>query len=159
LPEYLQKKGLIMHYHGGMSKEYLTQVYEDFSNPNGHCRVLHTTEGASTVCMLYTDSSVQLLTFQLQEMAGTRCGWGGHSPPSEAIFLLMYKPWVKTIDLAAVEVDMASDPDHPTVLKLIDRSTKKECSGVAMIKIIQLEHECLHKLYASYLRDTTPDGM
>jgi hypothetical protein len=32
LPEALQKKGLIMHYHGGMSKEYLTLVYEDFSD-------------------------------------------------------------------------------------------------------------------------------
>ncbi|KAH9070707.1 P-loop containing nucleoside triphosphate hydrolase protein, partial [Lactarius deliciosus] len=40
LPEDLQKKGLVMHYHGGMSKEYLTKVYEDFSKPDGHCRVL-----------------------------------------------------------------------------------------------------------------------
>lgn len=49
LPENMQRKGLVMHYHGSMSKEYLTQVYEDFSSPNGHCRVLHATEGASTV--------------------------------------------------------------------------------------------------------------
>ena len=52
LPEALQKTGLIMHYHGGMSKEYLTMVYEDFSDPNGRCRILHATEGASTVCVL-----------------------------------------------------------------------------------------------------------
>ena len=57
LPEDMQKKGLIMHYHGSMSKEYLTQVYEDFSNPNGHCRVLHATEGASTVRVIYVVSS------------------------------------------------------------------------------------------------------
>lgn len=53
LPEDLQKKGLVMHYHGGMSKEYLTQVYEDFSDVNGRCRILHATEGASTVCTIY----------------------------------------------------------------------------------------------------------
>ena len=54
LPNNLQKKGLVMHYHGGMSKDYLTQVYEDFSEPNGRCRVLHATEGASTVCIHYS---------------------------------------------------------------------------------------------------------
>ena len=53
LPEALQKSKLVMHYHGGMSKEYLTQVYEDFSDSNGHCRILHATEGASTVCERY----------------------------------------------------------------------------------------------------------
>jgi hypothetical protein len=31
-PEELQKKGLIMHYHGGMSADYLMQVYEDLVN-------------------------------------------------------------------------------------------------------------------------------
>ena len=53
LPESLHKKGLIMHYHGVMSKEYLTEVYEDFSDPNGNCRMLHTTEGTLTVRMHY----------------------------------------------------------------------------------------------------------
>ncbi|KAN0135294.1 hypothetical protein V8E53_006859 [Lactarius tabidus] len=137
----MQKKGLIMHYHRSMSKEYLTQVYEDFSNLNGHCRVLHATEGTSMV-----------------PTALQRGGQGGHSPTSKAIFLLMYEPWVKTIDLAAVEVDTASDPDHPTVPKLTDRLKKKEHSRVTMIKIIQLEHECLCKLYVSYLRDTAPNA-
>lgn len=37
LPEALQQSKLVMHYHGGMSKEYLKQVYEDFSDSNGHC--------------------------------------------------------------------------------------------------------------------------
>lgn len=35
------------HYHGGMSKEYLTEVYEDFGYPAGVCQILHATEGAS----------------------------------------------------------------------------------------------------------------
>ena len=53
LPDNLQKKGIVMHYHGGMSKDYLTQVYEDFIEPNGRCRILHATEGASTVRICY----------------------------------------------------------------------------------------------------------
>ncbi len=51
LPEDLQKNGLVMHYHGGMSKEYLTRVYEDFSKPDGNCRVLHTTDASRVLCL------------------------------------------------------------------------------------------------------------
>lgn len=75
------------------------------------------------------------------------------------MFLIMYESWVKSIDLTAIEVDTVSDPDHPTVPKLSVHPTKKERSGIAMIKIIQLENECLRKLYASYLNDTASDGM
>jgi superfamily II DNA helicase RecQ len=49
LPLELRNKGLVRHYHGGMSKAYLTQVFEDFSKDDGVCRILHGTEGLSTV--------------------------------------------------------------------------------------------------------------
>ncbi|KAJ7498429.1 hypothetical protein B0H11DRAFT_1714971 [Mycena galericulata] len=49
LPTELQNTGIVRHYHGGMSKEYLTQVFEDFSKEDGVCRILNGTEGLSTV--------------------------------------------------------------------------------------------------------------
>ena len=49
LPQPLRSKGLIRHYHGIMSKEYLTLVYDDFRQLDGVCRILHATEGASMV--------------------------------------------------------------------------------------------------------------
>jgi hypothetical protein len=49
LPVELRNKGIVRHYHGGMSKAYLTQVFDDFSNDNGVCRILNGTEGISTV--------------------------------------------------------------------------------------------------------------
>jgi len=49
LPKLLQNRGIVKHYHSDMSAEYLKQAYEDFSNPDGRCRVLHATAGASTV--------------------------------------------------------------------------------------------------------------
>lgn len=52
LPKVLRHQGIVKHYHGGMSKRYLTRVYEEFSNPEGVCRILHATEGASTVLPL-----------------------------------------------------------------------------------------------------------
>ena len=88
-----------------------------------------------------------------------RGGRGGRSPTGEAIFLIMYEPWVKSIDLTAVEVDTSSDPDHPNIPKLTIHSSKQGRTGVAMIKIIQSEQECLRALYAAYLKDETEDGM
>jgi superfamily II DNA helicase RecQ len=49
LPESMRHLGIIKHYHGGMSKEYLQQTYDDFSSANGMCKVLCATAGASTV--------------------------------------------------------------------------------------------------------------
>ncbi|KAF8274042.1 P-loop containing nucleoside triphosphate hydrolase protein [Lactarius quietus] len=159
LPDDMQRKGLVMHYHGAMSKGYLTQVYEDFSDPNGHCRILHATEGASTGLDI-PDITIVIQYGITREvpMALQRGGRAGCSPTSSAIFLLMYESWVTSIDLTAVKVDTVSDPDHPTVPKLSDHSTKKERTGIAMIKIVQCEHECLRRLYATYLKDTSEDG-
>ena len=174
LPEVLQKSRLVMHYYGGMSKEYLMQVYDDFSDPNGHCKILHATEGASTVHIYYMYFAVAntyerwkglhipdieiIVQYGITREVPTALqqgGQGGHSPTGKAIFLLMYEPWVKLIDLAAIEVDTASDPDHPTIPKLTTRSTKQGRTGIAMIKIIQLEQTCICQLFAAYLKDKT----
>ncbi|KAH8993095.1 P-loop containing nucleoside triphosphate hydrolase protein [Lactarius deliciosus] len=108
------KKGLVMHYHGGMSKEYLTKVYEDFSKPDGHCRVLHATEGASTGLDIGDiEIVIQYGITRDVPTALQQGGRGGRSSTGEAIFLIMYEPWMKTIDLEATIVEIASDPDHP----------------------------------------------
>ncbi|KAI9442063.1 P-loop containing nucleoside triphosphate hydrolase protein [Lactarius psammicola] len=160
LPEDMQKKGLVMHYHGGMSKEYLTRVYEDFSNSSGHCRVLHATEGASTgLDIPDIDIVIQYGITRDVPTALQRGGRGGRSPMGKAIFLLMYEPWVMTIDLSTVGVDTVSDPDHPNIHKLTPHSTKQARTGVTIIKIVQLEQECLRQLYADYLNDTSIDAL
>lgn len=48
----LQQKGIATHYYGAMSKGYLTDVFDDFADPNGTCRFLHATAGASTVGLI-----------------------------------------------------------------------------------------------------------
>ncbi|KAH9160732.1 II DNA helicase [Lactarius sanguifluus] len=149
LPEDLQKKGLVMHYHGGMSKEYLTKVYEDFSKPDGHCRGLDIED---------IEIVIQYGITRDVPTALQRGGRGGRSSTGEAIFLIMYEPWVKTIDLKAVRVEASSDPDHPNVPKLTAHSTKQARTGVAMIKVIQQNEECLRRLFATYLNDQAPDG-
>jgi len=87
-----------------------------------------------------------------------RGGHGGRSKTGQAIFLIMYEPWVMDIDLSVVDVTLAvSDPDHPTVAKLSKTSNKKERTGMAMIKIIQSK-DCPRGMYAQYLGDESPDG-
>ena len=49
LPQLLQNQGIIRQYHSDMFIEYLQQTYSDFANPDGQCRILHATAGASTV--------------------------------------------------------------------------------------------------------------
>ena len=70
-----------------------------------------------------------------------QAGWGDHSPTSKAIFLPMYEPWVKLIDLSTIEANMVSNPDHPNIPKLTKYSTKEEHTGIAMIQIVQLEQD------------------
>ncbi|KAI9436004.1 hypothetical protein H4582DRAFT_2079138 [Lactarius indigo] len=160
LLEDLQRKGLVMHYHGGMSKEYLTKVYEDFSKPDSQCRVLHATKGASTGLNIEDiEIIIQYGITQDVPTALQRGGWGGRSSTGEAIFLIMYEPWVKTIDLKAVSVETVSDPDHPNVSKLTTHSTKQARTGIAMIKVIQQNEQCLRRLFATYLNDQAPDAL
>lgn len=86
-----------------------------------------------------------------------RGGLAGRSgKPAQAIYLIMYEPWVINIDLSTINFGV-SDPDHPTVEKLSKTSTKQERTGMAMVKIIQ-SPDCLRKLYADYLGDKTPNG-
>jgi hypothetical protein len=71
----------------------------------------------------------------------------------------MYEPWVKKIDYSTVKAKAVSDPDHPNVPKLAQHSTKQARTGVAMVKIVQLELQCLRWLFSAYLDDTACNGM
>ena len=49
LPRSLQNQGIVKHYHSNMSLQYLQQMFKDFSQPDGTCRILHATVGTATV--------------------------------------------------------------------------------------------------------------
>jgi len=40
LPQRLRNKEIVRHYHGGMSKQYLTEVYEEFSKSDSSCSIV-----------------------------------------------------------------------------------------------------------------------
>lgn len=50
LPLELRGKGIIRHYHSGMSDEYLQMVHNSFTEKDGVCKILCATSGESVVC-------------------------------------------------------------------------------------------------------------
>lgn len=70
----------------------------------------------------------------------------------------MYEPWVKDIDLTAVSALATVDPDHPNVTTLSLHATKRDRTGVAMIRIIQMEEVCIRQMFGDYVLDQSLQG-
>lgn len=89
-----------------------------------------------------------------------RGGRGGRKDSLEAIFLIMYEPWVMDIKISDEEITVSEsmDPDYPNAGKLTKYSTKAERTGVTMIKVIHCTILCLRRLWANYLGDKTAEG-
>ncbi|KAF8149568.1 hypothetical protein B0H34DRAFT_827446, partial [Crassisporium funariophilum] len=159
LPEHLRNQGIIKHYHGRMSKEYLTTTFDDFSNPNGRCRILHAIEGASTgLDISDIDVVVQYGIPCKVPTTLQRGGRGGCNSLKDALFLIMYELWAITIK-PNPSIDFDSDPDHPNVTKLDAHSSKQDRTGGAILDIVQSTKICTRLLFTKYLRDTSIDGM
>lgn len=54
LPGPLQGKGIVKHYHSGMSERYLKQAHNAFTTEEGNCRILVATSGQSVVSLSST---------------------------------------------------------------------------------------------------------
>ncbi|KAJ7435585.1 P-loop containing nucleoside triphosphate hydrolase protein [Mycena galericulata] len=127
LPPNLRNTGLVRHYHGGISNDYLTQVFDHFSNPNGACKILSATEGVSTgldvedVLAVVDYGLPQEKTKALQR--GGRCGRRGQL----SVYLVMAEPWVYTASMESVLPD-STDPDRPISGRL-DKNAKKTRPG------------------------------
>jgi len=53
LPAQYRSRGIIQHYHSGMSEKYLKQAHDSFVKEDGVCRVLVTTSGQSVVTLVF----------------------------------------------------------------------------------------------------------
>ena len=86
-----------------------------------------------------------------------RGGRGGQTPSADAIFLIMYEPWVLDIDLSTIE-ENSSDPDFPNAGKLTKYPTKSAWTAVAMIRVVQSKELCIRGFWADYLNDESATG-
>ncbi|KAK7034169.1 P-loop containing nucleoside triphosphate hydrolase protein [Favolaschia claudopus] len=153
----IQKNGLIQHYHAGMSKAYLKQVFDDFAKEDGACEILHTTEGLSTglhvadVDVVVDYGAPRAMPTVIQR--GGRAGRRGQL----SVYLLMAEPWVYTASLDAVD-SSSDDPDRPISGRLIKNSKKPERAGLAVVLYVR-SSTCLREMFARYLNDRSRDAL
>jgi superfamily II DNA helicase RecQ len=158
LPSGMRGSGLVRHYHSLMSREYLEKTYQDFQN--GTCRVIHTCAGmesgidfirADIVCQYGIPSDGTRLI--------QRGGRGGRNPEDRSLFLIMYEPWVKDLDLTTVPpAELEDDPDRPFTLSSSKRQPKSERTGCFCIHVVQ-STSCIRSTFARYLDDPSPEGL
>ncbi|KAJ7893310.1 P-loop containing nucleoside triphosphate hydrolase protein [Mycena olivaceomarginata] len=155
LPVHLQNSGLVRHYHGGMSKDYLTKVFDDFSDPNGTCKILHATEGASTgLDVPDIDAVIDYGCPQKKPTSQQRAGRAGRRG-KVAVYLVMAEPWVYTASLDAVDPN-GTDPDRPISGRLVKDAKKPQRAGLAMILYVR-STVCLREMIRRYLADNSPE--
>ncbi|KAK7016068.1 II DNA helicase [Favolaschia claudopus] len=157
LPERLRNTGVVRHYHGGMSKQYLQEVFDDFRDPSGTCKILHATEGASTG--LHVEDLEAVVDYGLPQhkvtslQRGGRCGRRGQ----QSVYLVMAEPWTYTVSLEATEIS-SNDPDRPIAGRLTKKSRKPERAGLAMVVYVRSQL-CLREMIARYLADTSREAL
>jgi hypothetical protein len=62
LPAQYRGRGIVRHYHSGMSEKYLQQAHDSFVKKDGICRVLVTTSGQSVVSLVPSKIYLQLIS-------------------------------------------------------------------------------------------------
>jgi len=79
-------------------------------------------------------------------------GRAGHNPEITALYLTLYEPWVRQVNLPDLK-DQIEDPDWP-VFRLKKNSTKRERAGIASIHLMQ-SNDCIRQITATYFDDQT----
>ncbi|KAF8124050.1 P-loop containing nucleoside triphosphate hydrolase protein [Boletus edulis] len=158
LPHHLQNLGIVKHYHSDMSPEYLQQTFEDFSSPDGTCRILHATAGASTGL----DIRGVLIVIQYgicknMAEAAQRAGRAVRDQGLHGLYLTMIEPWALELSLAG-EDGQISDPDKPYAGIVKKTSSKPDRTGYASLRFAQSK-TCLRKLFAEYLNDQSLEAL
>ncbi|KAJ7827770.1 P-loop containing nucleoside triphosphate hydrolase protein [Mycena olivaceomarginata] len=148
---------LIRHYHGGMSKDYLQRVFDNFSNPKGTCKILHTTKGASMG--LHVDDIVAVVDYSVTQKKLTalqHAGRGGRRGQM-AVYLCMAEPWAYLASFDGVDPN-STDPDRPIAGHLTKHSRKPARTGLAMVKYVRSK-VCLQDLIRQYLADESCEAL
>ncbi|KAF4618102.1 hypothetical protein D9613_012643 [Agrocybe pediades] len=155
-PEY-RDRGVVRHYHSGMSEEYLRQTHEQFVKEDGLCRILVSTSGQSVgvdfpnVKIVCTAGLPTTIVDGLQ-----RAGRAARSPGQTALFVVFFDEKVLHISEREFTGDV-QDPDRPRT-KLTSNSDYLERAPLSGVHLVQTE-SCLRKFFAEYLDDKSPEAM
>ncbi|KAF9039932.1 P-loop containing nucleoside triphosphate hydrolase protein [Panaeolus papilionaceus] len=133
-----------------------------FTHPHGVCRIMVATSNQATgidfpdVDIVVTVGLPDTLMDTIQ-----RAGRAYRKPDRNALFLVMYEPWIDSISLEDFRYGDLTDPDRPRA-ELKKSSKQRDRIGYMSAQLLKssLTGDCIRRLFASYLVDdlayTTP---
>ena len=91
--------------------------------------------------------------------AAQRAGRVVRDQDLHGLYLMMVEPWALELSLVGENGQMLSDsdPDRPYAGMVKKTSSKSNCTGYTSLQFAQSKI-CLHKLFAEYLNDQSPEG-
>jgi superfamily II DNA helicase RecQ len=175
LPLELRDRGIVQFYHSLMSEEYLLKVHNDFTKPNGICKVLCSTSGESVVSFpisvhhshLYDKTKgVDFPDVQIVCNAGVpgsivdllqRAGRLGRREGDRGLCVIFHEQWALDISLDEFKNGDWNDPDRPRTAILKPTSNVSDRVAYSCLAMVQ-EPKCLRRFFAQYLADFSPAG-
>ncbi|KAF8225112.1 P-loop containing nucleoside triphosphate hydrolase protein [Tricholoma matsutake] len=140
LPADLRGKGIVRHYHSGMSETYLQRAHAAFTDPDGICKILCATSGES-IGVDFPDVDIV-------------CNAG---LPSNIVDMLQRGGRVGRREGSQGFHGNSDDPDRPRAL-LKPAATRKDRAPLSCVRFVQCK-QCLRMFFANYLGDTTENGV
>ncbi|THU95424.1 P-loop containing nucleoside triphosphate hydrolase protein [Dendrothele bispora CBS 962.96] len=159
---------VVRHYHSLMSADYLKDAHDEFTKPDGKCKILVATAGESTgidhpdveiVCLAGLPSDI---TAVLQ-----RGGRAVRQISCDGLCVIFYDNWVNEIDLTEYGLkdgfnmesfDFDSDIDRPPKNVLTSKSTVKERASLACVLLTKRSF-CLRLFFSKCLHDDSPEAL
>ena len=86
-----------------------------------------------------------------------KLGRAGRQAFLRGIGVFFIDPWIEKVSLVGLDEHALADPDYPVGGVLTTKSSAQERVGYAAAQMA-LEETCIRAHFATYLRDTTPEG-
>ncbi|THV00107.1 P-loop containing nucleoside triphosphate hydrolase protein [Dendrothele bispora CBS 962.96] len=160
----------VVHYHSMMSDTYLARAHNDFTHPDGICKILVSTASESTgidhpdveiVCIAGLPSNVMDLT--------QRGGRAVRQISGDGLCVLFYEKWAREIDLGDYDlnledgleldsIDFSLDIDRPRRLTLNIKSLPQDRASMACV-LLTRRVLCMRAFFAKCMRDNAPGAV
>ncbi|THV02112.1 hypothetical protein K435DRAFT_654065, partial [Dendrothele bispora CBS 962.96] len=170
LPPGYRGRGVVRHYHSMMSDTYLARAHNDFTHPDGICKILVSTASESTgidhpdveiVCIAGLPSNVMDFT--------QRGGRAVRQISGDGLCVLFSEKWAREIDLGDSDlnledgleldsIDFSLDIDRPRRLTLNIKSLPQDRASMACV-LLTRRVLCMRAFFAKCMRDNTPGAV
>ncbi|KAG6906554.1 hypothetical protein DXG01_013221 [Tephrocybe rancida] len=137
LPAEHQNCGVVQHYHGDMSDNYLEKAHREFTEVDGVCKILCAASGES-VRVDFPDVKIVCNAGLPATTVDTlqRGGHVGHQDGDKGLYVIFYEPWVDNISLDEYAHGDQNDPDRLR-LCLKPNSQRKDRAPLSSLQLVK----------------------